>query len=118
VSVSKLNVETDYNIKVRFYNRENIMESSITVRPNTYQIVSVDIENSSWQYFDNVEKIKIWFSVDDTTVQAGTIKFDEIGFYKDKKGCKSSVGGVGILVGLTCLSLVCKKKKEGIHEKN
>lgn len=115
VNVSKLNTDTDYYIKIRFYSEDKILESKTAITPNLYKNISVDIKNSGWDYFNKVDKIKIWFSVDNNTVQAGTILFDDIGFITKKtggcSGCSSNNINISVLTLLIVVSITLLIKK-------
>ena len=112
------NVTVQYNVKVRFYSGDHILESTAQIQPDKYQTVSVDIQNSKWQYFDKVDKIKIWYSVENNTTQGGTIYFDDIGFVSGKKVEKGCFGGIEstLVLGLFSLALAgsvaLKKRRE------
>lgn len=116
---SLANVDVSYDIKVRFYSGGHIFESRAAIQPDWYQTVTVDIENSAWEFFDKVDKIKIWFSVQNNTTQGGTLYFDDIGFVSKESGsgggCSSSVNGPALAVGglftLLVCGVVCKKRK-------
>lgn len=114
VQVGQLsNVQVNYDIKVRFYSGNHILESKAVISPEKYQTVNVDIENSAWQYFDKVDKIKIWYSVQNNTTQGGMIYFDDIGFVSGGKGCAASVSGSTVAIGTlgTALAMALKRKK-------
>lgn len=93
VKVSSLSsIKEGYDIKVRFYSGSHILESAAVIQPDVYQTVRVNISNSAWPYFEKVDKIKIWFSVQNNTTQGGTLYFDDIGFVskQTKSGCESA----------------------------
>ncbi|MBC7958256.1 MAG: hypothetical protein H7X94_00180 [Vallitaleaceae bacterium] len=69
---------TVYNVTVRIYSGNNIIEGKALVNPDTWNTYSMDL--SSWGYKGAIDKIKIWYSTNSTYNWMAKYQLDSIGF--------------------------------------
>ncbi|MCD9021756.1 DUF5722 domain-containing protein [Cohnella silvisoli] len=69
---------TQYNVTVRIYSGINIIEGKAQMTPNTWNKFSMDV--SGWAYKGSIDKIKIWFSTNSTSLWDARYQVDQIGF--------------------------------------
>lgn len=69
---------TVYNCTIRVYSGTHIAEGKITYTPDQWNNLQMDL--SDWAYKNSIDKIKIWFSTDSTTVWLGKQQIDYLGF--------------------------------------
>lgn len=103
------NTETKHTIRVRFYNGQNIIEHQAEITPKIYNKISINV-NENWNYYDNVDKIKIWYSSDNRNSSPGFLYFDDIGFYEQKSNNMLLYFIAGGVVVILVLGFLIKKK--------
>lgn len=69
---------TQYTVTVRIYSGTNIIEGKASVTPDSWNKFSLDL--SSWAYKGSIDKIKIWYSANSTTIWNAKYQVDQIGF--------------------------------------
>ncbi|SDX38709.1 DUF5722 domain-containing protein [Paenibacillus sp. CF384] len=69
---------TQYNVTVRIYSGGNIIEGKATMTPDTWNKYSMDL--SGWAYKGSIDKIKIWYSANSTSIWNAYYQVDQIGF--------------------------------------
>lgn len=109
-------IEKKNYLTVRFYSGYEVAEFTAEVKEDEYVNLSAEIDPAKWQYFDNVDHIKIWYSSDSTEAPGGMMYFDDIGFSKTTKskgkGCSAiTFGCVSSLLAITSLTFIILKRK-------
>lgn len=69
---------TQYNVTVRIYSGGHIIEGKAQMTPDQWNLYSLDL--SGWAHKGSIDKIKIWFSTNSTSVWDGRYQVDHIGF--------------------------------------
>ncbi|MFD0670877.1 DUF5722 domain-containing protein [Cohnella sp. GCM10027633] len=77
---------TQYNVTVRIYSGDNIIEGKALLTTDSWNKFSMDL--SGWAHKGSIDKIKIWFSANTTALWDARYQIDQIGF----NGSPSIVG--------------------------
>lgn len=69
---------TEYYATIRIYSGYKCVTGTVTINPNQWNLVSMDISN--WAYNNSIDKVKIWFSCNSNASWGGAFQVDYIGF--------------------------------------
>lgn len=69
---------TEYYCTIRVYSGTYMAEGKITYTPDQWNKLQMDL--SGWAYRSSIDKIKIWFSTNSTTIWGGRQQIDYFGF--------------------------------------
>ena len=100
ISIQQKTPNLTHTVKVRFYSGDYVAEFSKTIEEGKYVSLSAVIDSNTWEHFDAVDHIKIWYSSDSTEADGGMLYFDDVGFTgadaaTQSGGCSSSINGKG-----------------------